>query len=236
VNITSLRKLPGLLGLLVLTAGIATACGSSKKTVSANATDKAFVQQMIPHHQMAVQMANSAKQKGQHNQITTLANGIVSAQDTEIAEMTPIAKQLGVTPDHTPIGDGMGGMGGGHVDTDAKALKLSMAQMGMSMDMSSFNNAQPCDRAFIDMMIPHHQGAVRMARAELAAGKNRRLRAIAKRIVAAQANEITQLNSWRSSWYGAASPAGASLPPDPNVLTAAASGLLAAASALRTFE
>lgn len=207
MNITSLQKL---LGLLILTAVIAAGCGSSRRTASANATDRAFVQQMIPHHQMAVRMANTAKQMGRHNHITTLANGIVSAQVTEIAEMTPIAKQLGVTPDHTPMGGGMSAMSGmsGHMDADAKALKLSMAQMGMSMDMSSLKNAQPFDRAFIDMMIPHHQGAVRMARAELASGKNAHLRAIAKRIVAAQAKEITQMNSWRSSWYGTASPAG----------------------------
>ena len=63
-------------------------------------------------------------------------------------------------------------------------------------------------RAFIDMMIPHHQGAVRMAHAELAKGKNPRLRALAQLIVKAQDREIREMNQWRTQWYGAASPAG----------------------------
>lgn len=66
---------------------------------------------------------------------------------------------------------------------DAQALGMSMSQMGMSMDMTSLGTARPFDRAFIDMMIPHHQGAVRMAQAELAKGNNPKLRALAQRII-----------------------------------------------------
>lgn len=58
------------------------------------------------------------------------------------------------------------------------------------------------------MMIPHHQGAVRMAQAELAKGKNPKLRALARRIITAQDGEIGEMNQWRAQWYGAASPAG----------------------------
>ncbi len=83
-----------------------------------------------------------------------------------------------------------------------------MNQMVMSMNMTSLGSAKPFDRAFIDMMIPHHQGAVRMAQAELAKGKNPKLRALAHRIVTAQDREIGQMNQWRAKWYGAASPAG----------------------------
>ncbi len=37
---------------------------------------------------------------------------------------------------------------------DVFTLGISMSQMGMSMNMTSLNSAQPFDRAFIDMMIP----------------------------------------------------------------------------------
>jgi uncharacterized protein (DUF305 family) len=57
-------------------------------------------------------------------------------------------------------------------------------------------------------MIPHHQGAIRMARAELAKGTNTKLRSIARGIITAQAAEIRQMNSWRKAWYGTTSPAG----------------------------
>jgi uncharacterized protein (DUF305 family) len=80
------------------------------------------------------------------------------------------------------------------------------------MNMDELDGAKPFDRKFIDMMITHHQGAIRMARAELAKGHSTRLRAIARAIVSAQKREITQLNSWRKAWYGATSPSGG-IPP-----------------------
>jgi uncharacterized protein (DUF305 family) len=198
------RRLLGPLVLAALVTALAVGCGSTSKVSSpANAADSAFVQQMIPHHEMAVQMAQSAQIRGQHSQIKTLASSIIVAQSREIAEMKPIAQRLTVVPDQMPSGGMSAHMGG-----DASALGLSMDQMGMSMNMSSLNTARPFDPAFIDMMIPHHQGAIRMARAELAKGINPQLRTIATGIIAAQAKEIGQLNAWRTSWYGQASSAG----------------------------
>lgn len=78
--------------------------------------------------------------------------------------MTAIAGNLGVKPDAMPASGAMGG----HTMSDDRALGLTMAQSGMTMNMSALNGVKPFDRAFIDMMIPHHQGAIRMARAELA--------------------------------------------------------------------
>jgi hypothetical protein len=62
------------------------------------------------------------------------------------------------------------------------------------------------------MMITHHQGAMRMARAELNKGGNAELRAIARAIVSAQKGEITEMNRWRKQWYGGTSPSGG-IPP-----------------------
>ena len=196
------------LALLAVIGAVIAGCGSSSTTSgssNANAADKAFVAQMIPHHQMAVQMAQSAKQRGGHADTTKLAGDIISAQDAEIAQMRTLAKSIGVKPAAMPSGSmsETGGMAG-----DAKALGLSMKEMGMSMNMAMLDKAKPFDRAFIDMMIPHHQGAIRMARAELAKGKDTQLKKIATGIVAAQTREIAKMNSWRKGWYGAASPAG----------------------------
>jgi uncharacterized protein (DUF305 family) len=83
-----------------------------------------------------------------------------------------------------------------------------MDDMGMSMKMGALKDAKPFDRAFIDEMIPHHQGAIRMARAELAKGSDPELKKVATAIVAAQKKEIAQMNSWREQWYGSPSPAG----------------------------
>lgn len=58
------------------------------------------------------------------------------------------------------------------------------------------------ERTFIEMMIPHHQSAIEMARMELARGKNAEAKAIARGIVRAQDREIAQMRSWYRAWYG----------------------------------
>ena len=46
------------------------------------------------------------------------------------------------------------------------------------------------DRDFVAMMVPHHQGAVDMAKAELKYGRNEQLRRLAQEIVTTQQTEI----------------------------------------------
>lgn len=184
------------------------ACGSSTSSShsasTANTVDHAFVQQMIPHHKMAVQMAHMAQTQAQHPAAKTLAASIITSQTHEITEMTAIAHKLGVTPDQMPVKGSMSA----HMGSDDQTLGLTMAQSGMSMNMNTLNGAKPFDRMFIDMMIPHHQGAIRMAHVELTKGTNPQLKSIATGIIAAHAREIGQMNTWRKTWFGATSPAG----------------------------
>lgn len=49
--------------------------------------DKAFLAEMIVHHQGAVQMAEQALTNAKHEEIRNLAFGIISAQNKEIGEM-----------------------------------------------------------------------------------------------------------------------------------------------------
>lgn len=49
--------------------------------------DKAFMAEMIAHHQGAIVMAEAALQNAKHDEIKNLANAIISAQNKEIAEM-----------------------------------------------------------------------------------------------------------------------------------------------------
>jgi uncharacterized protein (DUF305 family) len=186
--------------------GAATAAAGTAQAAkaTANATDRAFVREMIPHHQMATDMAKMAEMQAQHAQIRSLAKSIIQTQSAEIARLKTIAKALGVTPASMPTN---GKMSMQTMD-DLATLGVPMSKSGMMMKMSELDGAKPFDRKFIDMMIPHHQGAIRMARAELAKGKNTELRTIASGIITAQAKEIVQMNSWRKAWYGRTSPAG----------------------------
>jgi uncharacterized protein (DUF305 family) len=61
------------------------------------------------------------------------------------------------------------------------------------------------DLRFIDAMVPHHQGAVVMAKAALPNSKRPEIIKLAKSIIAAQDQEVSQMQKWRKQWYPKAS-------------------------------
>jgi uncharacterized protein (DUF305 family) len=70
------------------------------------------------------------------------------------------------------------------------------ADHAMMSGMSDVPYTGNADRDFVAHMIPHHLGAVAMAKVELKYGKDAKLRALAKDIVEAQDKEITFMNQW----------------------------------------
>ncbi len=61
--------------------------------------DKAFITAMIPHHQSAIDAAKLAKDKGEHQEIKTLAGNIITSQQKEIDQMQQWLKAwYGSTP------------------------------------------------------------------------------------------------------------------------------------------
>lgn len=71
----------------------------------------------------------------------------------------------------------------------------SMQHMQKHMRVKPSGNA---DRDFTAMMVPHHHGAVEMAKIELRYGRNPMLRKMAAEIIRSQTQEIGQLRSWLS--------------------------------------
>ena len=178
--------LPAVVALLVL-GGIAAGCGDDDgDSGSANATDAAFVTDMTAHHRGAIEMAELARRRAEHPEIRRLADDIVSAQNGEIAVMDRIRDDMHAMNMHED----------GH-------MGMSRSEMGMDMDMPMLRRADPFDRAFIDMMIPHHQGAIAMAKKLLEKGEQPGLRRMAEDIIDAQSAEIARMRAWRKAWYGA---------------------------------
>ena len=75
----------------------------------------------------------------------------------------------------------------------AGPMQDAMRQMEHGMAIPSSGDV---DVDFARMMIPHHQGAIEMAKAELADGKDPELRKLAEEIIAAQEKEIAFLQQW----------------------------------------
>jgi uncharacterized protein (DUF305 family) len=69
-------------------------------------------------------------------------------------------------------------------------LSENAAAMNKMMSDMTINPTGDVDRDFVAMMVPHHQGAIDMAQAELRYGHNEQLRRIAQEIVVTQQQEI----------------------------------------------
>jgi uncharacterized protein (DUF305 family) len=73
-----------------------------------------------------------------------------------------------------------------------------MAHMNASLEGKS---GDTFDKAFIDEMIVHHEGAIDMAELALTNAKHQEIKDLAKDIISAQTKEIEQMKSWKNAWY-----------------------------------
>lgn len=79
-------------------------------------------------------------------------------------------------------------------EPEASYLKENDVAMTRMMDAMSVSPSGDVDHDFVSMMVPHHQGAIDMAQAELRYGKNEQLRRIAQEIVVEQQQEIVAMH------------------------------------------
>jgi uncharacterized protein (DUF305 family) len=104
------------------------------------------------------------------------------------AGMSATAASNGMTAE-TPAG-GMAMPG----DDAHKALEAGMTKM--QADMAVGMQVPDIDVAFNCSMIPHHQGAISMARVELEYGKDPENRKLAEAIIKAQEAEVMRMLAW----------------------------------------
>lgn len=145
--------------------------------------DAMFIEQMIPHHEDAIAMAEIAEDKAEHVEIKRLAADIRDTQSAEIEQMRGWYEQW---------------LGGEVADDGADMMDR---MMGGDVDLDELETAQPFDKAFIEEMIPHHQMGVMMARMMAARSDEPEMRDLAERIIESQTREIEQMQEWYAEWY-----------------------------------
>jgi uncharacterized protein (DUF305 family) len=102
---------------------------------------------------------------------------------------------------HEMMHGGQGHSGAGHTragatgDQSASSIALAAVNEKMHRDMAITFSGNP-DADFIRGMIPHHQGAIDMAKIVIAFGKDQEVRKLAEEIVRAQESEINLMRSW----------------------------------------
>jgi uncharacterized protein (DUF305 family) len=140
-----------------------------------NDADVMFVQMMIPHHEQAIDMSDMVlNKKGISPEVTTLAKQIKAAQQPEIDLMNTWLEAWGrmKMPETSH-----------HSSADGTMTEEQMREL----DEATGAEAQ---RLFLEGMIRHHQGAIKMAQAELASGENPDAIALAKNIAESQQKEV----------------------------------------------
>lgn len=125
-----------------------------------------------------------------------IALGIALSPQAFAQEAPAMPAACGATDAAAPMaGMDMGGLDmGAPVDDAHKALMAGMDQMNANMMAGAAN--PDIDVAFVCGMIPHHQGAIAMAKAELQYGKDDWTKALAQQIITAQEKEIADMTEW----------------------------------------
>jgi len=144
-----------------------------------NAADVTFVSGMIPHHEQAVEMSALVPQRSTNPEVIKLAADISAAQEPEIQTMKGFLAQWNA------------GEGTGHEGHDMGAM-TGMVDDGSMAKLETLKGAD-FDKLWLTSMIGHHEGAVTMAKTEIADGANADAKALASHIVTAQEAEIAQM-------------------------------------------
>ena len=173
---------------------------ASADSTKHNAADVTFNQMMIPHHQQAIAMADLVPSRTENTAVRELATQIKNAQQPEIDQMTQRLASWGVStaPDSQGT-ENQGSMDHGTMDHGSMDMGNGGGGMGMmsAQEMTAMENArgQEFDTLWLKGMIAHHQGAIDMAKTELANGIDPASRALAEQITTSQQAEIDRMRS-----------------------------------------
>lgn len=155
--------------------------GTDHDSVMSAETDRYFIEQMIPHHDGAIAMAQIALERTRRPEIKSLAQGIIEAQTHENDRMRQWYQQwFSGTPDIH--------------DTTTRHMD------GTEGDLEALRSAQDIDQEFIIQMIPHHEMAIMMAQMLIAGTQRQEMRGLADQIITSQSREIDMMRSWSQAW------------------------------------
>jgi uncharacterized protein (DUF305 family) len=177
-------RMAALLAAVVATA-VVSSCGKSSPTPDAlstkhDAADVTFAQNMIPHHQQAVDMSAMVPSSTTNRDLIRLAKHISADQQAEIETLSELLGQWGeqLAPDHM-----------GH------ALNVDGMVDVATMDKLQTLTGTPFEVLWLKSMIRHHEGAIAMAMPEIEHGENPKAVKMAKIIVDWQQLEIGRMHA-----------------------------------------
>lgn len=146
--------------------------------------DQQFLDTMMHHHMMAMDMAKMAQPKATHPELKAMIQKMLDQQKKEMDELKALKEQL------------YSGKG------DAINMGLPGVASTKNMDMDSLMSAseEEFDRKFIDMMTKHHKSGIALAQSEVNKGKQSEVKSLAKKIIQSQEKDITEMSKMKAKW------------------------------------
>jgi uncharacterized protein (DUF305 family) len=141
--------------------------------VQANGADRAFIDGMVPHHEMALMMADDVLAKAKHAELKAFAQRVKDDQTREIDQMKQYRQQWFASHATPPM--------------DHSQWKTTAA-------------GPDFDRMWSEAMITHHQGAIDMANRALTTAARSETKMLAQQVIDAQKKEQDQLRAWIKTW------------------------------------
>jgi uncharacterized protein (DUF305 family) len=156
--------------------------------------ERTFLDLMIPHHEMAIEMARIAMRRSDDLAVHDVARDVLAEQPWEVRLMTRWRKAWFGEPE----------------GERAQMSSADAAMMGMAADMGALRRAKPLAPRFYQDMIPHHAGAVLMAQRLLLDHPRPQLARLARVILRTQSAQIGTMERYRQiATGGGGGPAGA---------------------------
>ena len=134
--------------------------------------DIAFIDNLVPHHQMALEMAEMAIARATREDVRAMAEHMKVAQQEEIAQMQEIRARF---------------------DGNARSAELHDPHADLDMAELEAAEGNQVDVVFLENMIPHHAGAVSLAHRALENLRLDTLREIADKTIVIQTREMNEM-------------------------------------------
>lgn len=160
----------------------------------ARGVDSMFIEQMIPHHDDAIAMAELALTRAEHPEIKQLAEDVIRTQSAENAQMRDWYEEW--------YGQSVPANGSGSYGMMGRGGMMGGGMMGNFGDLTALEDAVQFDQAFIEQMIPHHQMGIMMARMVDNGSSRPEIQGLARDIIRTQSEEIDRMQQWYQEWYG----------------------------------
>ncbi len=138
--------------------------------------DKEWMNEMISHHEGAIQMSEMAEKKSQIQQIKNAAEKIIKDQRKDQQKMTQWLKDW--------------------YNTSPKK-EAQPPEMMSKMDKLKSASGAEFDREFLDAMIKHHEDGISMAKLATSQAKHPQLKGLAENDIETQSKEIEEFMNWQ---------------------------------------